>query len=262
MSEYNPASTYGTEGSGSTEPSDVAASASAARDKAADAAQAGRQAAGEVAQTASTAARDVAQETKSQARELAGRTGEQFTEQAEVQKGALVEGLRSLVDQLDAMTERADRGGIAVEVAGKARDAARSTADWLDGRDPGEVLDGVRSFGRERTGVYLAGSLLAGVVAGRLTRGVAAVHTDDSGEASTPGAAPGGAAEPAGSVDFGATRSLSDSGSSPSGPGRHEERFTDSDINSGSGLHSDSGTGSRPAPGQPMPGQPMPGQTL
>jgi len=41
-------------------------------------------------------------------------------------------------------------------------------------------LEQVRRVGRERPGAFLLTAALAGVVAGRLTRGVVATHTDDS----------------------------------------------------------------------------------
>ena len=164
---------------GSSSPGESSTDLSSAKDAAADAAATGKQAAGEVAQTATTAAKDVAQETRSQARQVAGKTGDQLTEQAGVQKDALVEGLRSLVGQLSEMTQHVEHDGLASEAAAKVRDAASDAADWLDHRNPGEVVDGVRSFGRNRPGVYLAGSLVAGIVAGRLTRGVTAAHSGD-----------------------------------------------------------------------------------
>lgn len=155
-----------------------------AKQKASEAAQTGRQAAGEVAQTASGAAKDVAHETGKQARELLGKTRQQVSEQAGEQQGAVVDNLRSIVDQLSAMTSNvdSDNEGVAVELAVQARDRARDAADWLDGREPSAVLDELRNFGRQRPGAFLLGAAVAGVVAGRLTRGVAAVHTEDNGD--------------------------------------------------------------------------------
>jgi hypothetical protein len=157
-----------------------------AKDKAADVAQTGKQAASEVAQTATGAAKDVAQETKRQASDLLGKTRDELNEQVSVQQSSLVDSLRSLTDQLGAMTDNAHKDGTAVDVATKARDKARTAAEWLDGRDPNQVLDEVRKFGRDRPGAFLLGAVLAGVVAGRLTRGAVAVHADDSSDSSSP----------------------------------------------------------------------------
>ena len=148
-----------------------------AKDKAADAAQAGKQAATEVAGTAADAAKDVAQETSAQAKDLVGKTRKQLSEQAVVQQNSLVETLRDLADQLAGMADT-DENGTAVDLVGKARDQTRQAADWLDEREPNEVVDGLRDLGRRRPGAFLLGSAVAGVLAGRLTRGVAAAHSD------------------------------------------------------------------------------------
>ena len=47
-----------------------------------------------------------------------------------------------------------------------------SFAGKLQNREPAELLDEVRSFARRKPGLFLLGAAAAGVVAGRLTRGV------------------------------------------------------------------------------------------
>jgi hypothetical protein len=153
-----------------------------AKDKALDAAQTGKQAAGEVAQTAADSAKHVAQETSKHARDLLGQTREQLTEQASAHQDSLASGLRSFSDELTEMTANVDTDGTAVELATQARDRTRSAAEWLEGRSPSEVLDEVRTLGRDHPAMFLAGALAAGVVAGRLTRGVVAVHTDSASD--------------------------------------------------------------------------------
>src|SRR6478735_8569011 len=77
------------------------------------------------------------------------------------------------------------------EQARQAADKARQAAGWLADRDPGSLLDEVRSFARHKPGTYLAIALGAGVLAGRLTRGLTAPtdnHTPDtSGNHGAPG---------------------------------------------------------------------------
>jgi hypothetical protein len=149
------------------------------KDKAADSAQAGKQAAGEVAQTATDKAKDVAQEAKTQARNVVGQAQDQLREQASNQHRNLVTNLRSLGDQLNSMADRSDESGPATDLVGEAGSRAHSVASWLDEREPGQLLDELRSFARRKPGVFLIGALAAGVVAGRLTRGVVAAHQDD-----------------------------------------------------------------------------------
>ena len=149
------------------------------KDKATDTAQAGKQAAGEVAQTAGDRAKDVAQETKAQARNLVGQAQDQLREQASTQQSNLVSSLRSLGDELNSMADRGENGGQATDLVSEAGTRAHSVASWLDDREPGQLVEELRSFARRKPGVFIFGALAAGLVAGRLTRGVVAVHQSD-----------------------------------------------------------------------------------
>ena len=165
------------------------------KDKATDVAQAAKQAGADVAQTANDKAKDVAQETSKQARDLVGEAREQVRQQAGAQHRSLVNNLRSLGTELDNMSARAEQPGVASEAVSQLRDRVHGAADWLDGREPGDIVEELRSFARRRPGVFLLGAVAAGVVAGRLTRGVVAAHADDS-DATSP-SQPTSAVQPA-----------------------------------------------------------------
>ena len=45
-------------------------------------------------------------------------------------------------------------------------------ASWLEQREPADLLDEVRNFARRRPGTFLIGAAVAGLAAGRLTRGL------------------------------------------------------------------------------------------
>jgi hypothetical protein len=155
-------------------------------DKATEAASEGKQAAGQVAQSAVEQAHEVKDEAVRQARDLAGEARQQLSSQVGEQHKALVTNLRSLSSELGAMTRSTDeQSGVATELVGQAKDRVNGLADWLDGREPGQLLDEARRFARQRPGMFLLGALTAGVVAGRLTRGVVASHSSD--DASAPG---------------------------------------------------------------------------
>jgi hypothetical protein len=62
----------------------------------------------------------------------------------------------------------------------QARGRVDDVANWLDGRQPGDLLGELKSFARRRPGTFLLGALAAGVVAGRLTRGAVAAHSDET----------------------------------------------------------------------------------
>jgi hypothetical protein len=159
------------------------------KDRVIETAEAGRQAVGDVASTAAEQAQQVASETARQARDLMGEARGQLQDQAAQQHRKVVDGLRSLTSQLDAMASTDGADGVARELVVQARDRASGVADWLDGREPGDLLQEVRTFARQRPGSFLISAALAGVVAGRLTRGVAARHGGGSAGSSPTGPA-------------------------------------------------------------------------
>lgn len=128
-----------------------------------------------VAGVAQGEAAKVASEATAQAKSLAGEARTQVSDtaadQTRVQRDKLVSTLGTLGDDLDQMAERSD-GGLAADVAKEVAGHARSLTSYLDGREPGELLEDVRDFARRRPGMFLLGALAAGVVAGRLARGV------------------------------------------------------------------------------------------
>jgi hypothetical protein len=76
------------------------------------------------------------------------------------------------------MSDRNDDSGVAADVMRQATDRTEQVASWLEAREPGDLVDEVRRFARRRPGVFLAGAVMAGVLAGRLTRNVVASSQD------------------------------------------------------------------------------------
>ena len=70
--------------------------------------------------------------------------------------------------------------GVATDLARQAADRAGQAASWLQDREPEDLLEDVRAFARRRPGAFLGIALAAGVVAGRLTRGIKAAGDDDA----------------------------------------------------------------------------------
>ena len=87
----------------------------------------------------------------------------------------------------DGQALRAGRNGDRPGPAGRGK-GAHQAAGWLADRDPGSLLDEVRSFARRKPGTYLAIAMGAGVLAGRLTRGLTA--PTDEATAGTPSSSP------------------------------------------------------------------------
>lgn len=124
----------------------------------------------QVAGTAQDEAKRVASEARSQARGLIDQATSQVEDQSRNQRDRIVDVLRSVGHDLDNMASHSD-GGTASDLVREAADRAKALSSRLDGREPRELLEDVRGFARRRPGTFLLGALVAGVVAGRLTRG-------------------------------------------------------------------------------------------
>jgi hypothetical protein len=153
-----------------------------------DAAEGGKH----VAQVAAGEASSVAREATDQARSLMDQASSQLSAQAADQKQTLVSWLRTLADELQAMAgatgssanavaEQPSQSGVATGLAERGAEYAHRTASWLDDREPSAVLSEVGSFARRRPGTFLVIAAAAGVLVGRLTRGLVAGTDDDDG---------------------------------------------------------------------------------
>ena len=124
-----------------------------------------------VATTAVEQAGNVKQETVRQARNLMSEAGSQVSTQAGEQTQRMTGLLRELADELHQMASSGN-GGYASELAYQASERAHQAAGYLEGRQPGDLLDDVRHYARRRPGTFLVGAALLGLAAGRLGRGV------------------------------------------------------------------------------------------
>ncbi|GIJ80935.1 hypothetical protein SAMN05443287_104534 [Micromonospora phaseoli] len=146
----------------------------AARSQAPAAAHTVQHAGGEVAHGAVEEGKATAAEANRQVRHLLGEAANQLNQQADTQQKRAAAGLRSLGDELESMSSRDERHGLAGDLARQAAEQAHRAAEWLDEREPGAVVAEVRDFARRRPGLFLAGAAVAGMLAGRLTRSLAA----------------------------------------------------------------------------------------
>lgn len=138
------------------------------------AADAGQQVAG----TAAEQAGQVARETRRQARDLYREARGQVTEQAKGGQRMAADGLRSLAGELTDMADSGERHGVVSDLAAEAANRVGSLAGWLEHREPTDLIDEVRALARRRPGAFLIGCAVAGVIAGRLTRGTVDAQRD------------------------------------------------------------------------------------
>ena len=183
-------------------PQDQPSTTAVARDQAANVGQAAADAGGHVAQTATDQAKVVVSETTRQARDLLGEASGQAIDQAAVQQQRAARQLRTVADELQEMAAKGGQSGLATEAAHQAAERIHGAASWLEQREPADLLQAVRDFARRRPGVFLAGAAVAGLAAGRLTRGLTAASR--SGQQNS-GRRASDAEQSAREIPFGAT---------------------------------------------------------
>ncbi|MCU1617962.1 MAG: hypothetical protein JWO98_5502 [Frankiales bacterium] len=142
---------------------------------------------GQVAGTAKAEAGKVASEAKVQAKDLLAQTQSELKDQAATQQKRVASGLRSVSEELGNMADSSSGGGVAADLVQQAATRAGSIAGWLEDRDPGSVLREVRSYASRKPGTFIAVAAIAGLVAGRLTKNLVSVASDE--KADTPSAA-------------------------------------------------------------------------
>ncbi len=153
-----------------------------AKDEARNVGQTAAQAGSQVASTAADQAKEVVHETQRQAQDLLQQGRQQLRQQTVAQQQKAATGLSSLAQELRGLADGTSKGapGPARDLLQQASSYVDQFADTLQNREPAELLEDVRAFARRRPGAFLLGAALAGVVAGRLTSGVKAVHSDGS----------------------------------------------------------------------------------
>src|SRR3954467_14662067 len=142
--------------------------------------QTATQAGSQVASVATDQAKEVVHETQRQARDLLDQGRSQLKGQAVTQQQKAAQGLTSLAQELRGLADGSSQGapGPARDLLQQASGMVENFADKLQNREPGELLDEVRSFARRKPGLFLLGAAAAGVLAGRLTSGIKASHSD------------------------------------------------------------------------------------
>jgi len=179
------------------------------KNEAANVGQTAKDAGSQVASTAADQAKEVADVTKRQAQDLLEQGRTQVREQAVGQQQKAAQGLSSLAGELRGLANGTSTGapGPARDLLEQASGKVEEFSYWLQNREPADLLDEVRMFARRKPGMFLLGAAAAGILAGRMTSGVKAVHTDDSGERNIGGRYSGGTnyVDPAPAYGYGTT---------------------------------------------------------
>jgi len=137
-----------------------------------------------VAGVAGEQAGQVASEASQQVRDLVHQTRGELTEQAATQQKRVAGGLRSLGEELHSMAQNSEQRGPATDLVKQAAERTGKVASWLEDREPGNVVDEVTRFARRRPGAFLAIAAGAGLLVGRLGRGLKSANEDSLGSGS------------------------------------------------------------------------------
>ena len=186
---------------------------------------------GDVAEVAKDELARLAHDARTEVQTLWRNTSEQLSVQASAGQQQAADLLHSLAGELGDMASKSENGGPLTALAKQAAAKGGELSNWLAKSEPSDVLIAVRRFARRRPFAFLATAALAGVVVGRLGRGLmAAAESDSSGSTSVAGSAKGVAPATAGVTtpppmpfvevpSFGADEAPDQTGSYPSQPG-------------------------------------------
>jgi len=185
-----PTAASGAVGTGGTSGHDAGSGsgkADAAKSAAQDVAGDAKEKAADVAGTVKEQASNVASEATDHAKQLYAQASSTLKDQAADQQQRAAGGLRSLGEQLGRMAENDDEQGVASKVVRDLSGRANSVAGFLEDRDPGSLLDEVRTFAAKRPGTFIAIAAGAGLLAGRLAKALAteAKHEKEAGDGTT-----------------------------------------------------------------------------
>jgi hypothetical protein len=140
------------------------------RDQTSEAGHDVMQASGKMAQTAVGQGKQVAEETGRQARSVFDQAYARMRNEVDAQQRRAVERLRTLGDELQSMCGQGEKQDMAGTLTRQAAGVAHQVADWLQQREPGELVHELREYARRNPGTFLAGATVAGMLAGRLTK--------------------------------------------------------------------------------------------
>ena len=175
---YATTGTYGTETYVTETRSGGPSTKDVARDEAGNVKDTAVGAGREVAATAKEEAANVAGEAKYQAKSLVSTATSELKNQASAQQGKLAGTLRGYADQLQGVTQGQPlEAGPLSDLVQQAASRGSNFVSWLENREPADVLDELRRYAQRRPVMFLALCGLAGVVAGRITRGAVAANT-------------------------------------------------------------------------------------
>ena len=154
-----------------------------AKEMSKDLAAEGQYSMAEVTDTAKQEAAMLAEQAKEQASHLFEELSADMREQTSLQQRKVAENLRDISNEFLSMLDQSQASGTAATLVDQASHHSGRVADWLDQREPGDLVNEVKDFARKRPGAFLGIALGAGLLAGRITRNASGSDSQDQGAA-------------------------------------------------------------------------------
>jgi uncharacterized phage infection (PIP) family protein YhgE len=168
----------------SDEKSGVARAAETAKAEVATVATTAADGAKEVAGEASAQTKAVISQAKQQVDDLVTQTRAEVRQQAEDRSAQAAAGLLRLSEQVAALADgQPESAGSLPRYLEEAQEHVRRLASRLEQGGPQGLLDDMSRFARRRPGLFLAGSVGAGFLVGRMLRAAPAASAADNDSA-------------------------------------------------------------------------------
>ncbi len=139
-----------------------------------------KQMAHDTAHEAKNVAKDTVAEARSQAKDLFAQTRDEVSRTAGEQLQRLSGTTSSLSSEFGKMASSSEDGGLAASLVEQASSYLDKATQWMEGREPGELLTDVKRYASRHPGTFMAVAAGLGLVAGRVARGAKDEHGDDS----------------------------------------------------------------------------------
>ena len=137
---------------------------------------------GDVAAVAKEELGRLAGDARDQLQDLWSQTRDQLWEQASTGQQHLADLLHTMASELGEMASKSESDGPLTALAKQGAERGGALSHWLSESEPSDVFAELRRFARRRPFAFLAGSVLAGVVVGRLSRSLAASSSSSSSQ--------------------------------------------------------------------------------
>lgn len=135
---------------------------------------------GDVAAVAKDELSRLTGEARDQVQTLWSQASTQLRDQVDTGRHQLADLLHSLADELGEMASKSSQSGPVTSLAKQAAHRGGELSHWLANAEPNDLLNDIRRFARRRPVVFLGGAALAGVLVGRLGRGLMAAAQDNN----------------------------------------------------------------------------------